>query len=537
LENVSTGPVYLSGRDELRAALQHALLGHYEVLDELGSGGMATVFLAHDIALDRLVAIKVMLPALLLSEGMSERFRREARTAASLNHPHIIPVFGVGEDGPLLYFVMKYVAGRPLDGILREFGKLPIDMVEAIVAQVGSAIAYAHRKGVVHRDIKPANIMLDDEGWAVVTDFGIAKTVTSSGLTSTGASVGTPQYMSLEQFNGDHVGPLSDQYSLGVVAYQMLTGELPLKGNSVADFVRAHLGKSEITPIAGLRPDCPAHLATVVTRMLERESVNRWPTLDQALSALRPRSTSADDPVRSQMVTLAKSGPRRVNLPPTPTSPVPKGRRLTGPTSTRAPVGQPRRRRSVMATIGTAVATGGVAVAVVVSSQLWRSEQSPRPAAVLPPAPTPLAPTAASRPDSVGRITPPPVPALRPAAPRPKEVRPNAAKLAAPPAMDTVVTVSPPPPPPPPPAAPTTAWVYLGTKHEGAFVYINGVARLPPTPSLRWWEVPLGQVTVELRAEGCRPWQATHTYKVGDSVRYNYKFPVCRAPSDSSKQL
>ncbi|HSB54437.1 MAG TPA: serine/threonine-protein kinase, partial [Gemmatimonadales bacterium] len=179
--------------------LREATLGEYEILGELGRGGMAAVYLAHEVALDRKVAIKVMSPALVSGEGMIERFKREARTAASLSHPHIIPVYAVRESDHLLYFVMKFIAGRPLDGVLKELGPLPIPMIQMILQQVGGAFGYAHRRGIVHRDIKPANIMIDEEGWAVVTDFGIAKVSQAEGLTMTGMTVGTPTYMSPEQ--------------------------------------------------------------------------------------------------------------------------------------------------------------------------------------------------------------------------------------------------------------------------------------------------------------------------------------------------
>ena len=163
--------------------LRKDTLGTYDIAGVLGRGGMATVYLAHEIALDRKVAIKVMSPALMQSgPGMADRFKREARTAAALSHPHIIPIYGVRESGHLLFFIMKYVQGRGLDAIIKEHGPLPIKMVQAILSQAGSALDYAHRHGVIHRDIKPANIMLDVEGWAVVTDFGIAKVSDSQGL-------------------------------------------------------------------------------------------------------------------------------------------------------------------------------------------------------------------------------------------------------------------------------------------------------------------------------------------------------------------
>src|SRR5947207_11987507 len=143
-----------TARDAMLAALRHAALGEYEIMAELGRGGMATVYLGHDLALDRKIAIKVMSPALFSGEGMAERFKREARTAGQLSHPHIIPIYAVKESGQLLYFVMKFVEGRPLDSIIKEVGPLPITMVQTILQQVGGALGYAHRRGVIHRDIK-----------------------------------------------------------------------------------------------------------------------------------------------------------------------------------------------------------------------------------------------------------------------------------------------------------------------------------------------------------------------------------------------
>src|SRR5947207_2812723 len=247
-------------------ALRKATLGEYEVLAELGRGGMATVYLAHDLALDRKVAIKVLAPALLLmGEGMVERFKREARTAAALSHPHIIPIYAVKESEHVLYFVMKYVQGRALDSIIRDVGTLHIPMVQTILAHTGDALGYAHRHGVIHRDIKSANIMLDEDGWAVVTDFGIAKVVQAEGLTMTGVTVGTPTYMSPEQCATRDVTGASDQYSLGVVAYEMLTGRLPFQANSTMSVMYAHFNERP-RPVAELRPDCPPNLAAGVSQ-------------------------------------------------------------------------------------------------------------------------------------------------------------------------------------------------------------------------------------------------------------------------------
>src|SRR5436190_1990055 len=290
-------------------ALRKATLGEYEVLAELGRGGMATVYLAHDLALDRKVAIKVLAPALLLmGEGMVERFKREARTAAALSHPHIIPIYAVKESEHVLYFVMKYVQGRALDTVIRDVGTLAIPMVQTILAQVGDALGYAHRHGVIHRDIKSANIMLDEDGRAVVTDFGIAKVVQAEGLTMTGVTVGTPTYMSPEQCATRDVTGASDQYSLGVVAYEMLTGRLPFQANSTMSVMYAHFNERP-RPVAELRPDCPPNLAAGVMRMLEKDPAQRWPSMDDIVAVCGRPSLRHDDPVRGEMITLAKAAP------------------------------------------------------------------------------------------------------------------------------------------------------------------------------------------------------------------------------------
>jgi serine/threonine protein kinase/alpha-tubulin suppressor-like RCC1 family protein len=286
--------------------LRKATLGEFEVAGELGRGGMATVFLAHDISLDRKVAIKVMSPALLASgKGMADRFKREARTAAALSHPHIIPIYGVRQSGRLLFFIMKYVQGRGLDAIVKEHGPLPIKMVQTILSQTGSALDYAHRHGIIHRDIKPANIMLDVEGWAVVTDFGIAKVTESQGLTMTGATIGTPTYMSPEQCAAKEITGATDQYSLGIAAYEMLTGHVPFDADSVMSLMWQHFHEPP-PPILDRRPDCPPQIALAIERMLAKKPADRWATLEEAVEAIG--TPPHNDPVRQQMKALARGG-------------------------------------------------------------------------------------------------------------------------------------------------------------------------------------------------------------------------------------
>src|SRR5690348_532349 len=358
-------------------ALRKATLGEYEVLAELGRGGMATVYLAHDLALDRKVAIKVLAPALLLmGEGMVERFKREARTAAALSHPHIIPIYAVKESEHVLYFVMKYVQGRALDTVIRDVGTLPIPMAQTILAQVGDALGYAHRHGVIHRDIKSSNIMLDEDGWAVVTDFGIAKVMQAGGLTMTGVTVGTPTYMSPEQCETREVTGASDQYSLGVVAYEMLSGRLPFKGDSTMAVMYAHFNERP-RPVAELRPDCPPNLAAGVMRMLEKDPARRWPGMDDVVAVCGRPSLRHDDPVRGEMITLAKAGAGSALMAElkTPTSPLV----LSKPQTHAARVALPPARAGSRLWWGLG-GLGGVAIAAALWWLApWRARQTAMP--------------------------------------------------------------------------------------------------------------------------------------------------------------
>jgi serine/threonine protein kinase len=310
--------------DKLLERLRVATRGEYDIYGELGRGGMATVYLAHEISLDRKVAIKVMSPAMVHGAGLVERFKREARTAANLAHPNIIPIYTVREVDDLLFCVIKLVQGTPLDAIMRELDELPIRMVQAILAQVGDALAYAHRHGVVHRDVKPGNILIDDDGWAVVTDFGIAKVPELEGLTMTGVAVGTPTYMSPEQGAGGDVTGASDQYSLGVVAYEMLTGRPPFTGTSMMAILYSHFHDPP-PPLETLRPDCPASLRNAVMRMLSKDPAHRWPSLSEAIVAMDARPLDRDDPTRDHLISLVRTGEnhRIVSSIQTPRSPIP----------------------------------------------------------------------------------------------------------------------------------------------------------------------------------------------------------------------
>ncbi len=331
--NPITGSAVLSGEGaapydpwvELLQKLRQVTLGEYDIKGELGRGGMAAVFLAHDLHLNRKVAIKVMLPGLLYSERMWERFLAEARTAAKLDHPNIIYIHSVKEKDRFMYFVMKYVDGRPLDDLLSR-GPLPLHLSQAILVEVARGLDYAHREGIVHRDIKPANIMIDHKGSAIVMDFGIARVQDSAHFTQTGATIGTPAYMSPEQCHGYDVTAASDQYSLGVVAYEMFTGKPPFVGSPI-ELQLAHI-QDKPQPILDRRKDLPPELADAVMRMLDKDPSARFGSLHEVVRHLSHGFDAADPAIREQLTAVVKSGPpRRHSAPPTPVSPAPIGHR------------------------------------------------------------------------------------------------------------------------------------------------------------------------------------------------------------------
>jgi len=311
--------------DPLRDQLVAATQGEYQVLTELGRGGMATVYLALDLALGRPVAIKVMIPGLETTAGMSDRFLLEARTAAQLSHANIIPIYAVRTTGDLRYFVMKFVPGRSLDQVLAATGPLGPDLVQAILAQVGAALEHAHGRGVVHRDVKPANIMLDEDGSAIVADFGIAKVAQGGSLTRTGSTIGTPAYMSPEQCTGKTVAGASDQYALGCVVFELLTGRPPFVHEEVVPVLLAHVSDPP-PPLLQLRRDCPLTLAAAIERMLAKDAAGRWPSLAEAIAAAEATSALANPVVRGRLRELAASRdlPQRAALPAAPPSPPPR---------------------------------------------------------------------------------------------------------------------------------------------------------------------------------------------------------------------
>ena len=300
----------------------------YEILDELGRGGMAIVFKAKEKQLDREVAIKVLPFSLAFDKEFVERFQREARTSARLEHPNIIPIYRVGKSGRIIYFVMKFLRGKPLSSVLVARGSLPPAEIKKILADVARALAYAHKKEIVHRDIKPDNIMFDEHGHAVVTDFGIAKAASGGKLTGTGMSIGTPHYMSPEQAKAQPLDGRSDIYSLGVVAYQCLTGSVPYDGEDSFSIGYKHIMEEIPTPT--LENPEKRQLFEVVRKMMAKTPAQRFQNAEELISVLEGgRSVSFTTDATMAMPSM--SGAR---LAAAPTTPLPRA------TGTRPPVGE-----------------------------------------------------------------------------------------------------------------------------------------------------------------------------------------------------
>jgi serine/threonine-protein kinase len=310
--------------------VREALTEEYELLEELGRGGMAIVYRARDKHLEREVAVKVLPFSLAFDAEFVERFTREARTAAGLEHPNIIPIYRVGKTGRVIYFVMKFIRGGSLSRVLAERRKLTPPEIRKLLADVGSALGYAHKRGIVHRDIKPDNIMFDEFGQCVVTDFGIAKAGGGSRLTGTGMSIGTPHYMSPEQARAQSIDGRSDLYSLGVLAYQALVGEVPYDGEDSFSIGYKHI--MEPIPVPLLDTVEERRLFEVIKRLIMKDPLDRFQDAEALLKALegQPRESvaqrrvTAAQAILSVQSTALLQGQSVALQPPTgPPSPLP----------------------------------------------------------------------------------------------------------------------------------------------------------------------------------------------------------------------
>src|ERR1041384_3766668 len=297
----------------------------YDILDELGRGGMAIVFKARERQLEREVAIKVLPFSLAFDKEFVERFQREARTSAKLEHPGIIPIYRVGKSGRVIYFVMKFLRGKPLSSVLAARGTLPPSEIRMILLQVARALAYAHKGGIVHRDIKPDNIMFDEHGQAVVTDFGIAKAASGGKLTGTGMSIGTPHYMSPEQAKAQPLDGRSDIYSLGVVGYQCLTGGVPFDGEDSFSIGYKHI--MEEIPTPPIDNADKRQLFEIIRKMMAKTPAQRFQNAEELVAVLEGgRSVSFTTDATQAMTSMAG-----VRMSQAPTTPLPRQTGTRGP--------------------------------------------------------------------------------------------------------------------------------------------------------------------------------------------------------------
>ena len=293
--------------------------GRYRLDERIASGGMGDVWRGTDEVLGRIVAIKILLPALLEQRGFAERFRGEARTMATINHPGVVDVYDYGSDQSVAYLVMEYVDGDPLSRTLERVGRLTPARTMALVAQAADALHAAHEKGIVHRDVKPGNLLVRPNGTLVLTDFGIARSAVVAQLTAAGSVLGTASYISPEQAAGGTATPHSDVYGLGVVAYQCLAGHRPFDGDTPLEIAMKHVRE---TP-RPLPRDIPPAVRAIVERAMAKDPAFRWPSAATLAAAARQAAAAL----------AGASAPRPVSPAPTSGAPASAPPAAGAPTS------------------------------------------------------------------------------------------------------------------------------------------------------------------------------------------------------------
>jgi tRNA A-37 threonylcarbamoyl transferase component Bud32 len=261
------------------------LSGRYRLESKLGSGGMSTVYLANDEVLDRPVAVKLLHREISEEADQLERFRREARAAARLSHPNLVGVIDAGEDDGRPYIVFEYINGHTLKRQIQDQGPLPVDEAVAYAIEIGRGLTAAHARKLVHRDVKPQNVLIDPDGRAKVTDFGIARSLEQKGMTATGRVLGTTDYVSPEQAMGEDVDERSDVYSLGVVLYEMLTGDVPFQAETQVGVAMKHVNEP-MPDVRAKRPEVSAVVASVVDRSTTKDPRDRYNTVAEMVRDL-----------------------------------------------------------------------------------------------------------------------------------------------------------------------------------------------------------------------------------------------------------
>ena len=329
----------------------------YDLEELVGGGGMSRVYRARDVVLERDVAVKVLHEQFSRDPEYVERFRREARAIARLSHPNIVTVIDRGEVDGRQYIVFEHVPGETLKELIAREGQLPVEQALSLAHQVGRALAFAHEAGLVHRDIKPQNVLVDPDGAAKVTDFGIARTLDlDEALTETGTVLGTSHYLAPEQASGEQVDERSDQYSLGVVLYELLTGEVPYPGPNAMAVAMRHL-RDPIPSVRAKRLDVSPRVDAIVARAMAKRPRDRFPSMEAMLAALEA-SLAEERNVRAR----SAEGDTAV-LPPIPAAPD-------------QPVGATPRPRPRWRVLAALLVAAGVLVAGLVAAQLGREDGS-----------------------------------------------------------------------------------------------------------------------------------------------------------------
>ncbi len=533
--------------------IREALKDEYELEKELGRGGMAVVFKARDKQLDREVAIKVLPFSLSFDAEFVERFQREARTAGKLEHPNIIPIYRVGKAGRVIFFVMKYIRGKSLSGVIESRGALPVPEIKRLLTESAGALGYAHKHGIVHRDIKPDNIMFDELGQVIVADFGIAKAQSGAKLTGTGMSIGTPHYMSPEQARAQNLDGRSDLYSLGVVAYQCLTGHVPFDGEDSFSIGYKHI--MEELPTPSLDQADQREMFAIVQKMMAKKPDDRYQSAEEMIRALEGvQAVSTLD--MSTMPTRAME-PLKPNAPKPPpmmpsamanqaTTPLPRASASMGkpPEPAKAPAKAERpsepaprpsfkpkevtpRKSNLMpiAIAATLVLVGGGLGAYLLMNKK-QPEPQPTTVAANPPAPSPTpAESAAGLPDTSKAgahdtakapvTAPAPAHATRP--PAPTRTPPVAATTRTPPA-----TV-------PAPAPSGQGTISLTGVPNGARVTVDQ----QPKSGGRF-KVPAGSHVVEVSLQGFSTYRATVNVMPGQTQPVAVTMAAAGAPTTTT---
>jgi len=334
--------------------------GRYELEELVGTGGMSSVYRAHDRLLERRVALKILHGSLATDEETVQRFRSEARSAAKLSHPNIVAVIDRGEDGGHQFIVYEYIAGENLKGLVERDGPLPLRRALELAIETGRGLAFAHGHGLIHRDVKPQNVLLNGDGTAKVTDFGIARSLdVAHGLTQTGTILGTSNYIAPEQAKGEAVGEGSDVYALGVVIFELLTGEVPFPAENVVRAAMRHVN-DPVPSVLERRPEVPLRLAHAVERALAKEPEGRFRTMADFVSELEACLTGLGEDashdlttiVRAPVVPVSRHAATEIRAPagPAPGEPAPSPRRR-------------RSRRPLLAVLVLLVLAGAAAAA------------------------------------------------------------------------------------------------------------------------------------------------------------------------------